>query len=62
MNDNGQLGSTAVAELLAKRWTEDRPFFTINESPRGSALHAWWLRRPGSAGLKQPWSRLTPPR
>jgi hypothetical protein len=60
MNDNRYLGSTA-AELLAKRWTEDRPFFTLNEKPRRDALHAWWLRRPGRAGLEQHCSRLTPP-
>jgi hypothetical protein len=60
MNDNGHLGSTAVAELHAKRWTEDRPFFTLNEKPRRGALHAWWLRRPGCAGLEQHCSRLTP--
>jgi hypothetical protein len=61
MNDNGHPGSTALAELLAKRWTEDRPFFTLNENPRRGALHAWWLRRPGCAGLEQHCSRLTPP-
>jgi hypothetical protein len=61
MNDDGYLGSTAVAELLAKRWTEHRPFFTLNEKPGRGALPAWWLRRPGRARLEQHCSRLTPP-
>jgi hypothetical protein len=61
MNDNGHPGSTAVAELHAKRWTEDPPFFTLNERPRRGALHVWWLRRPGCAALEQHCSRLTPP-
>ena len=61
MNDNCKLGSMAMAELLAKRWTENRPFFTLSERPRGGAVHAWWLRRPGSAGMEQRWSRTVLP-
>lgn len=61
MNDNRNLGSMAMAELLAKRRTEDRPFFTLSERPGGGAVHAWWLRRPGSVGMEQRWSRTTLP-
>ena len=57
MNDNSELSSTLVAELLAKHWTENRPIY---ERPQ-AALSAWWLRRSGCARLEQHWYRLASP-
>jgi hypothetical protein len=57
MDSDRELGFTAAAELLARRWTEDRPYFTLNQGASG--LHAW-LRRLGSADLELPGSQVTP--
>lgn len=59
MNSNRELGFTAAAELLARHWTEDRPYFTLNEGTPGAGLQAW-LRRPDQADLELHWSRVTP--
>lgn len=59
MNSNRELGFAAAAELLAQRWTEDRPYFTLNGGTSGAGLQAW-LRRPDDADLELHWSRLTP--
>jgi hypothetical protein len=60
VNGYGQVGTTAVAELLARRWNEDRPYFILDEDARGVRLQARWLRGRGPGGLEQHWYRLTP--
>ena len=60
MTGNGHAGITAVAELLARRWKEHRPYFTLHEITRGVGLNSWWVRRPDRCGLEQRWSRVTP--
>ena len=59
MDSDRELGFTAAAELLARRWTEDRPYFTLNEAT-GTRLQATWLRKPSRADLELHWSRVTP--
>jgi hypothetical protein len=60
MSGNGQVGNTALAELLARRWKEGRPYFTRDEQTRGVGLQASWLPRCGHTGLELHWYRLTP--
>lgn len=60
MSGNGQVGNTALAELLVRRWKEDRPYFTLDEHTRGVGLQASWLPRCGHAGLELCWYPLTP--
>jgi len=59
MQGNGQAGITAVAELLARRWKEDRPYFTLHGITREVGLRSWWLRRRACGGLDPNWSRTS---
>jgi hypothetical protein len=59
MQGNRQAGITAAAELLARRWKEDRPYFTLQGISRGVGLHSWWLRRRACGGLELHWSRMS---
>jgi hypothetical protein len=45
MSGTGQAGNTALAELLVRRWKEDRPYFMLDEHTRGVWLQASWLPR-----------------
>jgi len=56
MKGNGQAGITTVAELLARRWKENRPYFTLDGNAR-VGLHSWWLRRHDWRSLELHWSR-----
>jgi hypothetical protein len=44
MQGNGHAEITAVAELLARRWKEDRPYFTLHGITPEVGLHPWWIR------------------
>ena len=57
---NGHADITAVAALLARRWKEDRPYFTVHGITRNTGLSSWWLRRPDCARLEQHWVRVIP--
>lgn len=59
MQGNGQAGITAVAELLAQRWKEDRPYFTLQGITGEVGLHSWWLRRRACDGLDLHWYRMS---
>jgi hypothetical protein len=60
MQGNGEVGITAVAELLARRWKEDRPYFMLHAITREVGLHSWWLRRRAcGGGLDLQWSRMS---
>lgn len=56
---SGRAGMTA-AELLARRWKEDRRYFAFDENAPGVGPQACWLRRARPGGLEQHWSRFTP--
>jgi hypothetical protein len=51
---------TALAELISRRWQEDRPYFTPHRKARGAALEGSWWRQPASSALKLHWSRGSP--
>jgi hypothetical protein len=42
---NGQVDNTTIAELLARRWRENRPYFTLNGEPREARLQSSWHAR-----------------
>ena len=62
MNEILDFGHTALAELISRRWQEDRPYFTLNKA-RGAWLEGSWWRQPANSALKLHWSRrsLAPP-
>jgi len=59
MQGNGNAGITAVAELLARRWKEDRPYFALHGITREVGLRPWWLRHRARGGLDLHWSRMS---
>lgn len=36
---------SVLAELIARRWKHDRPYFTLNERGQGAWLEASWRRQ-----------------
>jgi hypothetical protein len=60
MIGNGHSGVTAVAALLARRWKENRPYFTLPGTTQDIALSSWWVRRRDDAGVEQHWFRVMP--
>lgn len=52
----GQPDNTAVAELLARRWKEECPYFALHEKNRAASLHSSWLRRSDCGDLALHWS------
>jgi hypothetical protein len=57
---DGHADITAVAALLAKRWKEDRPYFTLHGITQDIALSSWWVRRRDYAGVEQHSVRFIP--
>jgi hypothetical protein len=51
---------TALAELISRRWQEDRPYFTLNGIARGAWLEGSWRWQPANNALKLHWSRRSP--
>jgi hypothetical protein len=51
---------TVLAELIARRWREDRHFFTLNGAVWGTRLEASWSQQPGNSALELHWSRRRP--
>jgi hypothetical protein len=60
MNQIPDFDHTAVAELISRRWQEDRPYFTLNRKARGVWLEGSWWRQPANSALKLHWSRRSP--
>ena len=60
MNEILGFDHTALAELISRRWQEDRPYFTLNRKARGAWLEGSWCRQPANSGLKVHWSRRSP--
>lgn len=50
MTGNAQPSLSAVARLLARRWLEGRPVFTLVQNPRGARLHPSCLRQDTGGG------------
>jgi len=48
---------TALAELILRRWQEERPYFTLNRNARGAWLEGSWWGQPANSALKLHWSR-----
>ena len=59
-NRHADFDHTVLAELITRRWKQDRPHFTLNETSRGAWLEASWRRQPGRSALKLHWSRHAP--
>ncbi len=59
MKGNGQAGITAVAELHARRWKENRSYFMLHEISLGVGPPSWWLRRRACSGSDLHWSGMT---
>jgi hypothetical protein len=57
MNEILDFDHTALAELISRRWQEDRPYFTLNRRARGAWLEGSWWRQPANSALKLHWSR-----
>jgi hypothetical protein len=57
MNETLDFDHTAVAELIARRWQEDRPYFTLNRKARGAWLEGAWRWQPANNALMLHWSR-----
>lgn len=52
-----ETGVTAVAQLLARRWKDNRRYFTPDENAAGVGLRSEWLRPRAHGGLALHWSR-----
>jgi|HubBroStandDraft_1064217.scaffolds.fasta_scaffold173278_2 hypothetical protein len=51
---------TVLAEVISRRWREDRLFFTLNRGAHGARLEASWLQQPANSALELHWSRRAP--
>jgi hypothetical protein len=56
-NGHADFDHSVLAELIAWRWKQHRPYFTLNER---AWLEASWRRQPGRSALKLQWSRHAP--
>jgi hypothetical protein len=56
VNRHAEFDHSALAELIARRWKQDRSYFTLNEKSRGAPLKASWWRQPGRSALELHWS------
>lgn len=59
-NGHADFDHSVLAEVIAWRWKEDRPYFTLNERAPGAWLEASWRRQPANSALKLHWSRRSP--
>jgi hypothetical protein len=55
-----QFDHTVLAELIARRWKQDRRYFTLNERACGAWLQASRWPQPGRSALGLHWSRHSP--
>ena len=58
-DDHGQPDSTVIAELVARRWQEDRRYPALHATNRGAGLEASWLRHCEYGDLMLHWSLRT---
>ena len=57
MTEPFDFDSTLLGELIARRWQEDRGYYTLNSNANGGWLKALWKRRAGHGGLELHWTR-----
>jgi hypothetical protein len=50
----------ALAELISRRWQEDRPHLTLNRTACGAWVENSWGRKPANGALKLHRSRRSP--
>ena len=56
VNRHADFDHSVLAELIARRWKQDRSYFTLNERSRGAQLEASWWRQPGRSAMELHWS------
>ena len=56
VNRHADFDQSVLAELIARRWKQDRSYFTLNERSRGAQLEASWWRQPGRSAMELHWS------
>lgn len=56
-NGHADFDLSVLAELITRRWKQDRPYFTLNERTPEAWLEASWRRQPGRSALELHWSR-----
>ena len=49
-----------IADLLARRWQENRRYLSLHERSRAPRLRAQWHRMPGYTALVLHWTRPAP--
>ena len=57
MNEILDFDHTALAELISRRWREDRPYFVLTRKARGAWLQGPSWRQPPNSALQLRWSR-----
>lgn len=57
MNEILDVNYTALAEIISRRWREDRPYFALNRKARGTWLQGSSWRQPANSALQLHWSR-----
>jgi hypothetical protein len=60
MNEILDVDHTGAAELISRRWQEDRPYFMLNGRARGAWLEGSWRWQPADNALRLHWSRRSP--
>jgi hypothetical protein len=60
MNEIADFDHVALAELVSRRWQEDRSYFTLDRSARGAWLEGSCWQQSGNSALKLHWSRRSP--
>ena len=60
MNKSVDFDHTALAELISRRWREDKPYFTLKRIAPGAWLEGSWWRQPANSAQKLRWARRSP--
>lgn len=61
MNDPLNLDHTLLGELIARRWQEDRGYYSLNRHADQGWLEALWSQRADHSGVELHWIRRTDP-
>ena len=60
MNKTVDFDHTAPAELISRRWQEDKPYFTLKRIAPGAWLEASWRGQPTNSAQKLRRARWSP--
>jgi len=60
MNKTVDFDHTALAELIWRRWREDKPYFTLKRIAPGAWLEGSWWRQPMDRAQKLRRARWSP--